>query len=163
MTSEMQQCAAEIRYCWKQCDESLQHGDTEGANNAFGRVFEVVDTFPALLDEDVWALRFLCALTWVKVAAALETTGQEESAEEARRQAFGVIDEVADEQSGKLPSGWSSLEFARGLESEESADLVGRLYLLCSKAGRKDTLLWGRCFMEFDRKVHGENSPPSVN
>ncbi len=163
MTSEMRQCAAEIRYCWKQCDESLQQGDTEGANNAFGRVFEVVDTFPALLDEDVWALRFLCALTWVKVAAALEVTGQDESAEEARRQAFGVIDEVRDEQSGKVPPGWSSLEFARGLESEESADLVGRLYLLCSKAGRRDTLLWGRCFMEFDRKVHGENSPPSVN
>lgn len=163
MTAEMRQCAAEIRSCWQQCDRSLLRGDTDGANDAFGRVFEAVDTFPALLEEDVWALRFLCALTWVKVAAALEETGQEDSAEEARQQAFGVIDEVVDEQSGKPPAGWSSLEFLRGLESEESADLVGRLYLLCSKAGRKDTLLWGRCFQEFDRKVHGEEAPPTIN
>lgn len=163
MTTQMRQCAAEIQHCWKRCDESLRYGDTDGANDAFGRVFEVVDTFPALLEEDVCALRFLCALTWVKVAAALETTGQEDSAEEARRQAFGVIDEGLDEGSGRMPSGWTSLEFVRGLESEEAADLVGRLYLLSSKAGRQDALLWGRCFMEFDRRVHGDNPTPAIN
>jgi hypothetical protein len=46
----------------------------------------------------------------------------------------------------------------RGLETAESVDLVGRLYLLCSKAGRKDAVLWGRCFMDFDLKVHGSSS-----
>ncbi|MBI4889675.1 MAG: hypothetical protein HY821_03555 [Acidobacteria bacterium] len=158
MTAQMQQCAAEIQSCWRQCDTALSHGDAEGANQAFGRVFEVVDTFPALIEEDVWALRFLCVLTWVKVAAALETTGQADSAHEAQEQVFSLLDELIE----PLDAG-RGLKFASGLETEEAADLVGRLYLLCSKAGRQDTLLWGRCFMDFDRKARGEEAPPRVN
>jgi len=163
MTPDMQRCAVEIRNCWKDCDQALKNGDTEGANAAFGRVFEVVDTFPAVVDEDVRALRFLCVLTWVKVAAALELTGQHESSGEARQQAFTLLDEMMGPAAATVAAPWTSLEFLRGLETEESADLVGRLYLLCNKAGRRDTILWGRCFMDFDQKVHGENAPPMVN
>ena len=146
-----------------QCDLALKEGNADGANNAFGRVFEVVDTFPALHEEDTWALRFLCVLTWVKVAAALDATGQSDSAEAARQQIFTVLDEMVESWPNGPSAGWSSLVYAQGLESEESADLVGRLYLLCSKAGRPDALFWGRCFMEFDRKVHGEDGSPVVN
>ncbi|GEM_PF-2297862 len=163
MTPDMQRCATEIRNCWKECDAALRNGDTDGANDAFGRVFEVVDTYPAVLDEDVRALRFLCTLTWVKVAAALEIAGQHESAGEARHQVFTLLDELLGPEASTVAASWTSLEFLKGLESEESADLVGRLYLLCSKAGRRDTILWGRCFMEFDQKVHGDSAPPMVN
>ncbi len=158
MTAEMRRCAEEIQSCWRRCDSALSHGDTDSANQAFGHVFEVVDTFPALLEEDVWALRFLCVLTWVKVAAALETTGQADSAHEAQEQVFSLLDEL-----NEPPDASRGLRFATGLESEETADLVGRLYLLCSKAGRRDTLLWGRCFMDFDRKARGDQAPPCVN
>jgi hypothetical protein len=144
----MRHCADEIRACWQTCDTALRQGDNEGANNAFGRVFEVVDNFPALAEDDARALNFLCALTWVKVSAALDGSGQTLPADEARRQAFSLLDELVKERI--------SIETLRGLESEESADLVGRLYLLCSKAGRRDAVLWGRCFLEFDTKVHGE-------
>ena len=156
MTNEMIQCAAGIQQCWRESDVALGRGDREGANAAFTHAFEVVDSFPALHEEDIRALRFLCILTWVKVSAALETTGQAEESAEARRQIFSLVDEMLGPTANGLGAPWISLDFARGLESKESADLVGRLYLLCGKSGRKDTLLWGRCFMDMDLKVHGD-------
>ncbi len=147
MTPAMLRCAAEIRTFWQDCDKALRNGDSDGANDAFGRIFEAVDAFSTLSEDDTRALHFLCALTWIKVAAALENSGQPLPAEEARKQAFSLLDELA---TGRI-----SLETLRGLESEESADLVGRLYLVCSKAGRRDAVLWGRCFLEFDTKIHG--------
>ena len=78
MTQEMADCAAEIKDYWGESDAALEHGDADGANRAFGRVFEIVDTYPAIQEEDVHALHFLCVLTWVKVAAALDGTGQQE-------------------------------------------------------------------------------------
>jgi hypothetical protein len=148
MTRAMHNCADEIRSCWQACDAALRNGDSDGANDAFGRVFEVVDTFPALAEDDARALNFLCVLTWVKVATALDLSGQPAPASEARRQAFTLLDETF-----AIPG---SLDFLRGLESEESTDLVGRLYLACSQAGRRDTILWGRCFHELDTRLHGE-------
>jgi hypothetical protein len=162
MTQEMERCALEIRQCWQECDTALGVGDSEAANDAFGRAFETVDGFPAIAGPDLQTLRFLCVLTWVKVAATLESTGQDDAAVEARQQVFTLLDEEFAAPETGIGQSWTSLEFARGLESEESTDLVGRLYLLCSKSGRKDALLWGRCFMEFDLKVHGEK-PPAIN
>jgi hypothetical protein len=156
----MEACANQLRACWRDSDTALEHGDAEGANTAFSRAFEVIDTFPALRDDDVRALQFLCVLTWVKVAAALEITGQAEEAVEARQQVFALLDELMDQRVGDAGMTWASTSFLQGLETAESVDLVGRLYLLCSKAGRKDAVLWGRCFMDFDLKVHGAS--PSV-
>jgi hypothetical protein len=153
----MEACANQLRACWRDSDAALEHGDAEGANTAFSRAFEVIDTFPALRDDDVRALQFLCVLTWVKVAAALEITGQTEEAVEARQQVFTLLDELLDHRGGDIAMPWTSIDFLRGLETAESVDLVGRLYLLCSKAGRKDAVLWGRCFMDFDLKVHGDS------
>ncbi len=157
MTESMKKCAEEIRQCWRDSDRALEQADAEGANAAFSRVFEAVDTFPAVQDEDVRALKFLCILTWVKVSAALEATGQQDESAEARRQVFHLVDELLGPTSMGIGAPWISLDFTRGLESVEAADLVGRLYLLCNRAGRRDTLLWGRCFMDIDLKVHGES------
>ena len=162
MTNDMIQCAEDIQKCWRDSDLALELGDAEGANAAFTHAFEVVDNFPALLEEDIRALRFLCILTWVKVSAALETTGQEEESDEARRQIFSLVDEMLGPTAQGIGAPWISLDFTKGLESKESADLVGRLYLLCNKCGRRDTLLWGRCFMDIDLKVHG-NGKAAVN
>jgi hypothetical protein len=153
----MIQCAADIQECWRESDLALEQGDAEGANAAFTHAFEVVDSFPALQEEDIRALRFLCILTWVKVSAALETTGQEEESVEARRQIFSLVDEMLGPTAQGIGAPWISLDFTQGLESKESADLVGRLYLLCNRSGRKDTLLWGRCFMDIDLKVQGQD------
>ena len=155
MTCDMIQCAADIQQCWRESDLALERGDTEDANAAFTHAFEVVDSFPALQEEDIRALRFLCILTWVKVCAALETTGQEEECDEARQQVFGLVDELLGPTSKGIGAPWISLDFVKGLESKETADLVGRLYLLCSKSNRRDTLLWGRCFMDIDLKIQG--------
>jgi hypothetical protein len=162
MTDEMKKCADDIRQYWRDSDQALERADSEGANAAFTRVFEVVDTFPALREEDIRALKFLCILTWVKVSAALEATGQTEESAEARQQAFTLVDELLGPTSHGIGAPWISLDFTRGLENSETADLVGRLYLLCNKAGRRDTLLWGRCFMDIDLKVTGD-SPAKVN
>jgi len=159
MTQPMMQCAEDIHQCWRESDLALEQGDTEGANAAFTHAFEVVDSFPALQEEDARALRFLCILTWVKVSAALETTGQEEESGEARRQIFALVDEMLGPTAQGIGAPWISLEFTKGLESKESADLVGRLYLLCNKTGRRDTLLWGRCFMDIDLKINGDGKP----
>lgn len=150
MTPQMVRCAEEIRLCWRDCDVALLAGDGERANAAFGRAFEVVDACPAIAEDDVRTLRFLCVLTWVKVATALDNNGQADSAEEARQQVFSLLDEMFNPPLAGIDSAWTPLSFVAGLESEESADLVGRLYLLCSQAGRKDALLWGRCFMRVD-------------
>jgi hypothetical protein len=162
MTHDMIQCADDIQECWRESDRALEQGDTEGANAAFTHAFEVVDSFPALQEEDIRALRFLCILTWVKVSAALETTGQEAESDEARRQIFALVDEMLGPTAQGIGAPWISLDFTKGLESKESADLVGRLYLLCNRSGRKDTLLWGRCFMDIDLKVQG-NGMAKVN
>ncbi len=159
MTQEMKQCAGQIQQCWRDSDQALENGDNEGANAAFTRAFEVVDRFPAFREEDTRALRFHCILTWVKVSAALESTGQQEESAEARRQIFSLVDEMLGPTAQGIGAPWISLDFTKGLESPESADLVGRLYLLCSNSGRKDTLLWGRCFMDIDLKVHGAGQP----
>lgn len=159
MTHAMIQCAADIQQCWRDSDAALMQGDTEGANAAFTHAFEVVDAFPALAEEDIRALRFLCILTWVKVSAALESTGQEEESAEARRQVFSLVDEMLGPTAHGIGVPWISLEFTRGLETKESADLAGRLYLLCNRTGRRDTHLWGRCFMDIDEKVHGPGMP----
>jgi len=158
----MRECAEAIQKCWRESDLALEQGDAEGANAAFTRAFNVVDSFPALQEEDIRAPRFLCILTWVKVSAALETTGQEEESGEARRQIFSLVDEMLGPTAQGIGAPWISLDFTTGLESKESADLVGRLYLLCSKSGRRDTLLWGRCFMDIDLKVHG-NGDGKIN
>jgi hypothetical protein len=162
MTHDMIQCAADIQQCWRDSDLALERGDAEGANAAFTHAFEVVDNFPALQEEDIRALRFLCILTWVKVSAALEITGQEEESGEARRQVFSLVDEMLGPTAQGIGAPWISLDFTKGMESKETADLVGRLYLLCSRSGRKDTLLWGRCFMDIDLKVH-RNSMAHIN
>lgn len=154
----MIQCAADIHQCWRDSDAALERGDAEGANAAFTQAFEVVDSFPAIQEADVRALRFLCILTWVKVSAALEITGQEQESVEARRQIFSLVDEMLGPTSQGIGAPWISLDFTEGLESKESADLVGQLYLLCNRSGRKDTLLWGRCFMDIDLKVHGSGA-----
>ncbi|WP_321477309.1 hypothetical protein [uncultured Paludibaculum sp.] len=162
MTQEMGRCAEEIRTCWQEGEVALQRGDTDGANRAFGHAFEVVDTFPAIEDDDVRALQFLCVLTWVKVSASLEVTGQEEEAREARLQVTSLLDDMYAANPASAANPWPSSEFLHGLESEEAVDLVGRLYLLCSKAGRADSILWGRLFMDLDLRIHGDN-PPTVN
>jgi hypothetical protein len=152
MTTAMRACAEEIRQCWIRCDSALAVGDADAANDSFGRVFEIVDGFP-VEDEDVRALAFLCILTWVKVALALEAAGQNEPALEAQAHIFELLDTYRlleeEERVQPLPG---VPEFA-GLETPESTELLGRLYLLCSRYGREDTLYWGRCFMEFDRKL----------
>jgi len=158
----MIQCAEAIRKCWRESDLAQEQGDADGANAAFTRAFNVVDNFPALQEEDIRALRFLCILTWVKVSAALETTGQEVESGEARRQIFSLVDEMLGPTAQGIGAPWISLDFTKGLETKEFADLVGRLYLLCSKSGRRDTLLWGRCFMDIDLKVHG-NGDGKIN
>jgi len=152
MTTAMRACAEEIRQCWIRCDAALAAGDADAANDSFGRVFELVDGFP-VQDEDVPALALLCILTWVKVALALEEAGQNDPALEAQAHIFELLDTywLLEEEERALP-GPGAQEFA-GLESPESTELLGRLYLLCSRYGRKDTLFWGRCFMEFDRKT----------
>lgn len=162
MTQEMGRCAEEIRTCWKESEVALQRGDTDGANRAFGHAFEVVDTFPAIEDEDVRALQFLCVLTWVKVSACLEVTGQDEESQEARQQVFGLLDDLYAANPAGSAHAWPSADFLRSFESEEAVDLIGRLYLLCSKAGRADSIVWGRHFMELDLRIHGDN-PPTVN
>jgi len=162
MTQAMGRCAEEIRGCWLQSDSALKEGDTERANRAFGRVFELVDSFPAIEAADVRTLQLLGILTWVKVAAALEATGQDEEAREAQVQAFTMLDDMYGDEEQDAAAGTPAQDITEGLASEESVDLVGRLYLLCSKAGRKDSLRWGRCFMDLDLKVHGEN-PRSLN
>lgn len=162
MTQEMGRCAEEIRTCWKESEVALQRGDTDAANRAFGRAFEVVDTFPAIEADDVRALQFLCVLTWVKVSASLNITGQEEESFEARQQVFSLLDEMYAANPASASPAWPTPEFLRGFESEEAVDLIGRLYLLCSKSGRPDSLLWGRLFMDLDMHLHGDN-PPTVN
>lgn len=162
MTREMGRCAEEIRTCWKESEVALQRGDTDGANRAFGHAFEVVDTFPAIEADDVRVLQFLCVLTWVKVSASLEVTGQEEEAQEARQQVFSLLDDLYAANPVGAAQSWPSAEFLRGFESEEAVDLVGRLYLMSSKAGRADSLVWGRQFMELDLRIHGDN-PPTLN
>ncbi len=155
MTAAMRECAEEIRQCWIRCDAALASGDADTANEAFGRVFEIVDGFP-VEEEDVPALALLCILTWVKVALALEEAGQNDPALDAQAHVFELLDtywlldEAEEPQVGK-----GTQEFA-GLESMESTELLGRLYLLCSRYGRKDSLFWGRCFMEFDRKMQAD-------
>ncbi|MGC4055100.1 MAG: hypothetical protein QM757_40180 [Paludibaculum sp.] len=162
MTQEMGRCAEEIRTCWQESEIALQRGDTDAANRAFGHAFEVVDTFPAIEEDDVRVLQLLCVLTWVKVSASLEVTGQEEEAHEARMQVFSLLDEMYSANPAAAGHTWPTAEFMRGFESEEAVDLVGRLYLLCSKANRPDTLLWGRLFMDLDLRIHGDN-PPTIN
>lgn len=157
MTTAMRTCAEEIRQCWIRCDAALASGDAETANEAFGRVFEIVDVFP-VEEEDVPALALLCILTWVKVALALEEAGQNDPALEAQAHVFELLDTYwLLEESGEAQVGKGTEEFA-GLESAESAELLGRLYLLCSRYGRKDSLFWGRCFMEFDRKLQADGA-----
>ncbi len=152
MTNAMRDCAEEIRQCWIRCDQALAAGDAGTANDAFGRVFEIVDGFP-VEEEDVRTLALLCILTWVKVALALEEAGQNDPALEAQAHVFELLDTywLLDEDEEPQP-GKGAQEFA-GLETPESTELLGRLYLLCSRYGRKDSLYWGRCFMEFDRKM----------
>lgn len=157
MTPAMRACAEEIRQCWIRCDSALAVGDAEAANDAFGRVFEIVDGFP-VEDEDVPALALLCILTWVKVALALEAAGQNDPALEAQAHIFELLDTywLLEEGEQALPSPGAQ-EF-EGLETAESTELLGRLYLLCSRHARKDTLYWGRCFMEFDRKMQANGA-----
>lgn len=157
MTRAMKDCADEIRSCWIQCDAALQSNDVESANDAFARVFELVDTFAADGEEDVKTLAFLCILTWVKVSLALEAAGQLDPALEAQQQVFDLLDSYWALGRPEGPARWPGMENLAGLESEQSAELVGRLYLLCSQHGREDTLYWGRCFMDFDRKARGGN------
>lgn len=154
MTAEMRSCAEEIRQCWIRCDAALAAGNAEEANEAFGRVFEIVDQFP-VEDEDVRALAFLCILTWVKVATALEAAGQNEPALEAQAHVFELLDTywLLEEEEDGQPQAGRSLEGLEGLETPEATELLGRLYLLCSRHGRPDSLYWGRCFMAFDRKL----------
>lgn len=161
MTLDMIRCAADIQQCWRDSDLALEHRDAEGANAAFTHAFEAMDSFPALQEEDIRALRFLCILTWVKVCAVLETTGQEEESVEARGQIFLLVNEMLGAAAQGIGAPWISLDFTKGLETKESADLVGRLYLLCNRCGRRDTLLWGRCFMDIDLKVQGKGKPNS--
>lgn len=157
MTTAMRACAEEIRQCWIRCDSALAAGDAGGANDAFGRVFEIVDGFP-VEDEDVRALALLCILTWVKVALALEAAGQNDPALEAQAHIFELLDAYwLLEEEEKAPPAPGAKEF-EGLETAESAELLGRLYLLCSRYGRKDALYWGRCFMEFDRKTQASGA-----
>lgn len=157
MTHEMEQCAAEIRKCWLDCDAAIERGDSEQAGDAFGRAFSMVDGFPAIQREDVLALKFLCVLTWVKVASALKFSGQEEAAHEAREQVFALLDEAFPPLE-RHPQA-ETIEALIGLASEESAVLVGGLYLLCNEAGRPDSLTWGRCFLEYDNILHSEAGP----
>jgi hypothetical protein len=153
----MRDCAEEIRQCWIRCDAALAAGDAETANDSFGRVFEIVDAFP-VEEEDVRALALLCILTWVKVALALEAAGQNDPALEAQAHIFELLDTywLLEEEDNALP-GPDPREF-EGLETPESTELLGRLYLLCSRYGRKDALYWGRCFMEFDRKMQADGA-----
>lgn len=155
MTTEMRACAEEIRQCWIRCDAALAAGDADEANEAFGRVFELVDQFP-VEEEDVRALALLCILTWVKVAAALEAAGQNDPALEAQAHVFELLDTYWLLEEDEQPQVGKDLKELEGLESPEATELLGRLYLLCSRYGRQDSLYWGRCFMAFDRKLQAE-------
>lgn len=159
MTEEMARCAAEIRRCWRLSDAALVEGDAEEANSAFARVFEVVDTFPAIREEDVRALQFLCVLTWVKVSAALEMTGQEDEAGEARQEVFTQLDEVFGGPLDQVVVHEPSLRFLSEMGTEEVVDSLGRLYMMCSKAGRADAVLWGKWFLDLDVRLHGAEPP----
>jgi len=154
MTEAMARCAEEIHGCWRLCDAALVRGDPEGANEAFARIFEVVDSFPAIRGDDVRALKFLCVLTWVKVASALEAVGQELEADEARQEVFAQLDEVFGGPLDKVTVPSNELGFLRELGSEEFVDSLGRLYMMCSKAGREDAVLWGKCFLDLDVAIH---------
>ncbi|MGB9611626.1 MAG: hypothetical protein ACPL7M_11700 [Bryobacteraceae bacterium] len=157
MTTEMRACAEEIRQCWIRCDAALAAGNADEANDAFGRVFEIVDQFP-VEEEDVRALAFLCILTWVKVAVALEAAGQADPALEAQAHVFELLDTYWLLDEDEQPQVGKGLEEFEGLETPEATELLGRLYLLCSKYGRPDSLYWGRCFMAFDRKLQAGES-----
>ena len=157
MTTEMRACAEEIRQCWIRCDAALAAGNADEANDAFGRVFEIVDQFP-VEEEDVRALAFLCILTLVKVAAALEAAGQADPALEAQAHVFELLDTYWLLDEDEQPQVGKGLEEFEGLETPEATELLGRLYLLCSKYGRPDSLYWGRCFMAFDRKLQAGES-----
>ena len=152
------QCAADIQQCWRDSDLALEQGDAEAPTPP--HAFEVVDSFPAC-GKRTLALRFLCILTWVKVSAALETTGQEEESGEARRQIFSLVDEMLGPTAQGIGAPWTRWNSHKAW-SRRNRPISSAGSICCATKPAAGTHCFGAAASDIDLKVRGTARPTSL-